>query len=397
VIEHLRDISYEKNAEEERLKLLEKLKHAQKMEAIGTLAGGIAHDFNNLLMGVLGNVSLLLQDIDPHEPEYDKVKNIEEFAKSGAELTNQLLGLARGGRYEVRPTDVKELIRSAADMFGRTKKEIQIQMKFDPDVWTVEVDQAQIKQVALNIFVNAWQAMPEGGNIYVEIKNTELDLKEVAPHGLAPGRYVQVAITDTGVGMSPEAIHQIFDPFFTTKSKERGTGLGLASAYGIIKNHAGIITASSSKNKGATLTFYLPATNKKVIESKERSQQKVEGSGTILLIDDEKMILEIGRKMIERLGYQVLTACGGKEGIEVFRAQPDRIDAVVLDMIMPGMGGEKTFGKLKKIRPDIPVLLSSGYSIDDKAKRILDQGCSGFIQKPYSLVELSQKLKEMLV
>jgi PAS domain S-box-containing protein len=396
VIEHLRDITAEKKAAEENRKLLEKLQHAQKMEAIGTLAGGIAHDFNNLLMGILGNASLLHHDLESLGPERERVANIERLAKSGAQLTKQLLGIGRGGRYEVRAVDLNVLIDKAADMFGRTKKEIQIHKRFDNDLWPVEVDQAQINQVLLNIFVNAWQAMPAGGTLMITSKNTELDRAFVSPYGVSAGRYVNVSIQDTGIGMDANTVQRVFDPFFTTKEKERGTGLGLASAYGIIKNHAGIITVDSVTGRGATFSFYLPATDKPVQPYTRTDHKASKGSGTILVIDDESIILEVAEQMVERLGYEVMTATDGDSAIEILASNAERVDLIILDMIMPGKGGEETFKALKDIRPEVKILLSSGYSIEGKAKQIMAQGCDGFIQKPFDLTELSHKIDKIL-
>ncbi|MCK4821022.1 PAS domain S-box protein, partial [bacterium] len=212
-------------------KLERQFHHSQKMEAIGTLAGGIAHDFNNLLMGILGNASLVLLDIDSSHPYYEKLKNIQQSVQNGADLTKQLLGFARGGKYEVRPTDLNEIIKKSSEMFGRTKKEVVINPKYQKNIWTVEIDQGQIDQVLLNLYVNAWQAMPEGGNLYIQTKNITLDKNYVKPYKLKPGRYVRISVTDTGVGMDESTRQRIFDPFFTTREMGRGIGLGLASVY----------------------------------------------------------------------------------------------------------------------------------------------------------------------
>jgi PAS domain S-box-containing protein len=396
VIEHLRDITPEKNAAAEKRRLMEKLQHAQKMEAIGTLAGGIAHDFNNLLMGILGNATLLQNDLGSIGPESERIANIERLAKSGAQLTKQLLGIARGGCYEIRPTDLNQLIDKAATMFGRTKKEIRIFKRLDDNLATVEVDQTQINQVLLNIFVNAWQAMPTGGDITITTENMDLDEAFVSPFNFAAGKYVKVSIQDTGVGMDADTIHRVFDPFFTTKEKERGTGLGLASAYGIIKSHAGIITVDSRKGGGATFSFYLPATEKPVSKDTPTAPQALKGSGTILVVDDERIILEVAEQMVERLGFRALTALDGDSAVNMFRDHCEDVDLIILDMIMPGKCGEDTFKELKGIRPDIKILLSSGYSIEGKAQLIMSQGCDGFIQKPFNLNELSQKISEII-
>jgi two-component system, cell cycle sensor histidine kinase and response regulator CckA len=377
--------------------LLEKqLQQAQKMEAIGTLAGGIAHDFNNLLMAMQGNTSLMLLDVDSSHPHYEKLKNIEQYVRRGAALTKQLLGFARGGKYEVRPTDLNELMMMSAKMFGRTKKEITIQSKYQQDLWTVEVDQGQIEQVLLNLYVNAWQAMPGGGKLFIQTENVILDETYAKLFKLAPGKFVKITLIDSGVGMDELTIQRIFDPFFTTKEMGRGTGLGLASAYGIIKNHGGIIYVYSEIGEGTAFNIYLPASEKEIIREKEPLEEILRATGTILLVDDEEMIIDVGRKMLEKLGCGVLIARNGKETFEVYEKNRDRIDIVILDMIMPGMGGGEIYDKLKEINPDIKVLLSSGYSINGRATEILDRGCNGFIQKPFDMKKLSRSIWKII-
>ena len=253
------DMTEKKQAAREKEKLQAKLQQAQKMEAIGTLAGGIAHDFNNLLMGIQGRTSLLLADIHADHPHFEHLSEIESYVTSAAELTRQLLGFARGGKYQVVSTDLNELVEKSSRMFGRTKKEITIERKYGDALRAVDVDRSQIEQVLLNIYVNACQAMPAGGTLLIRTANTHLDDKFVKPYNAAAGDYVNVSIKDTGVGMDADTVKMVFDPFFTTKEPERGTGLGLASAYGIVKNHDGIIIATSEKDNGATFDIYLPA------------------------------------------------------------------------------------------------------------------------------------------
>jgi len=391
-----RDITERKQAEEEKNRLENQLRHAQKMQAIGTLAGGIAHDFNNLLMGIQGRASLMLTGVDASSPHFEHLNGIEEYVRSAAELTKQLLGFARGGRYEVKVTDLNELVDRSANLFGRTKKEISIHRKFQPELWMVEVDRRQIEQVLINLFVNAWQAMPAGGELYLQTENAALDGGYAKTHGVKPGSYVKVSVTDTGVGMDEATKQRVFDPFFTTKEMGRGTGLGLASAYGIVRNHEGIITIDSEKNQGSTFAVYLPATDKALSEEKEPVEGLLEGEGTILLVDDEEMILDVGKPMLERLGYKVLVARSGKEAKEAYQRNAGLIKMVILDMVMPQMSGGETFEQLKAINPNVKVLLSSGYSIDGRAREILARGCDGFIQKPFSCADLSRKLKEVL-
>jgi PAS domain S-box-containing protein len=380
----------------EQQKLESQLLHAQKMEAVGTLAGGIAHDFNNLLTGIQGYASLMFLDMNITHPLYDRLKGIEDQVRSGAELTKQLLGFARGGKYEVSVTDLNDVISKTSSMFGRTKKEITVHRNCKDNIWAVEVDSGQIEQVLLNIYVNAWQAMPGGGDLYLETANVFLDEESARPFGVNPGRYVRVAVTDTGIGMDEQTRKRIFEPFFTTKEMGRGTGLGLASVYGIIKGHNGIIDVYSEKGHGATFTIYLPASEKELVRKEQVATDIVRGEGTILLVDDEEVIIDVGSEILEVLGYKVSVARSGREAIEIYKEKQDEIDMVILDMIMPEMDGGETFNVLKSIDPGVKVILSSGYSADARSTRMMEQGCYGFIQKPYSVNTLSQKVKEVL-
>jgi signal transduction histidine kinase/ActR/RegA family two-component response regulator len=390
------DNTERKRAQEERKKLETQLHQAQKMEAIGTLAGGIAHDFNNLLMGIQGRVSLMLMGMGSDHPYYGHVSGIEEAVKRGADLAKQLLGFARGGKYELKPTDLNDLIGKSSEMIGRAKKEIRIHRKFQPDISTVEVDRGQIEQVLLNLYVNAWQAMPEGGDLYLETKNVSLDRNYIQTHNAEPGSYVKVSVTDTGVGMDETTRQRVFEPFFTTKEIGGGTGLGLASAYGIIKNHGGIIDVYSEPGQGATFNIYLPASHKEVSAEKESTRKLLEGHETVLLVDDEQMIMDVGREMLTALGYKVILASNGKQAIELYKENQGRIDMVILDLIMPEMGGAAVYENLKAINPRVKVLLSSGYSADTQANQVLKKGCDGFIQKPFDVRELSAKIRDVL-
>jgi two-component system cell cycle sensor histidine kinase/response regulator CckA len=386
---NLRDISEQKELEMQ-------FQQAQKMDAIGTLAGGIAHDFNNLLMGIQGCTSLMSFDIDSNHPNFEYLNRIENYIKNAASLTKQLLGFARRGKYEIKPTDVNDIVNKSSEMFGRTKKEITIHKKCHPDIWAVEVDQAQIEQVLLNLYVNAWQAMSGTGDLYLKTENIILNDNDVKPYGLNSGKYVKISVTDTGVGIDETIQHRIFDPFFTTKEVSRGTGLGLASVYGIIKNHSGIINANSKKGEGATFNIFLPASGKKIFKEKMIQKEILKGSETVLLVDDEDMILDVGRDLLEKLGYEVLTVKSGIEAIEIYRTNQKKINIVILDMVMPKMGGGDTYEKLKEIDPAVKVLLSSGYSIDGQASKILSRGCDGFIQKPFDIKSLSLEIRKIL-
>jgi two-component system, cell cycle sensor histidine kinase and response regulator CckA len=388
-----RDISELKVAFAEKERLEAQLKQAQKMEAIGTLAGGIAHDFNNLLMGVQGHTSLMMCDPEFPPRHRENLEGIDACILSAADLTRQLLGFARGGKYVVKPVDLNCLIAGCSRIFGRTHREINIQTRFQEAVWFVAGDRSQIEQVLLNLFVNAWQAMPAGGTLGVATENRDLAEEAARPLGLAAGRYVRIVVADTGEGIDPVIQPRIFDPFFTTKERGRGTGLGLASVYGIVQNHGGAVTVSSRKGEGAVFHVYLPATEAAASEAPPPPEDLHRGSGTILLVDDEPVILEVVTAMLRKLGYGVLTAESGQAALALYRTHSAEVTLVILDMIMPGMNGGETYDQLKAIDPAVRVLLCSGYSIDGRASDILARGCNGFIQKPFDMGQLSEKIQ----
>ncbi|MHB8772114.1 MAG: hybrid sensor histidine kinase/response regulator [Syntrophales bacterium] len=391
------DITHLKESEEEKKKLQRQLLQFQKLEAIGTLAGGIAHDFNNILMGVQGHISLLLYDLTPDHPHREKLESIESYIRRGAELTKQILGFARGGKYDVKPTDINALLAKSAELFGRTRKEISIGKRFVNDLWNVEVDQGQLDQVFLNLFINASQAMPGGGELDLRTENCLFGEADHRPVGLAVGRYVKISVTDNGVGMDNRTLERIFEPFFTTKPKSQGTGLGLASAYGIIKNHGGSIHAMSEPGKGTAFTIYLPATEQQQPSTAEKRKDEIlTGRETLLVVDDEAINITVMKEMLEMLHYRVLPVASGQEAVAVYMERSKEIDLVVLDMVMPGISGGRTFDLLREINPEVDVILASGYSADGEARTILKRGCRGFIQKPFHLQELSRKVREVL-
>ncbi len=390
------EIEERKRAEDKKAELESKLQQAQRLEAMGTLAGGIAHDFNNILMGIQGYASLMLLDIDSKHPHFEKLKNTEQYVKRGAELTRQLLGFSRSGKYEVKPTNLSELVNKSAQMFGRTKKEIVISTNFQSNPWTAEVDQGQIEQVLLNLYVNAWQAMPAGGSLHLETHNVYLNESDTQAYGLKPGKFLKIVVTDTGVGMDEKTKERIFEPFFTTKEMGRGTGLGLASAYGIIKSHNGIINVASKKGQGTTFNIYLPASDRSAIKESTARETLKTGRETVLLVDDEDMAINAALQMLQRLGYNVHVARSGREAIEMLQTRQNPVDLIILDMVMPGMGGRETFERLRAIHPDVKILLTSGYSISGDAMQILEEGYAGFIQKPFSIMQISVKLRDIL-
>ncbi|MCB2167411.1 MAG: response regulator [Deltaproteobacteria bacterium] len=392
----MRDVTLQK-------KLEEQFYQSQKMESIGTLAGGIAHDFNNLLMGIQGNVSVMNLEVGAADPLQESIDSIARCVKSGSQLTNQLLAFARGGKYVVTPSNLNTIVYKTAEIFGRTKKEIDLHPVFAKDIWPVEVDPSQIEQVLMNLYVNAWQAMPEGGDLYIELENVRLDehYARIKPFNIRPGRFVKLSVTDTGVGMTPETQKRIFEPFFSTKEKGMGTGLGLASAYGIIKNHNGFINCYSELGHGTTFNVYFPVCEETYPpEDGGADGELVEGvpggDETILFVDDDEEIITVGRKILASLGYTVLVASGGQAAVDLFIDQQDRIALVILDYVMPGMGGREVFETLKQIQPEVKVLLSSGYSSTDQVAALIEKGCRGFIQKPYDTVKMSRTIRTIL-
>ncbi|MBN1829169.1 MAG: PAS domain-containing protein [Deltaproteobacteria bacterium] len=373
----------------------EQIYQSQKMEALGGLAGGIAHDFNNLLMGIQGLASLMRLDLDPDHPHREKLDGIESQVMSGARLTRQLIGFAKGGMFEVNSTNLNELVERSSDMFGRTKKEVIIHKDLEKPLWTVEADRYQMEQVLLNLYINAWEAMPRGGELFISTENEEFGDDDSNRHFELPsGKYVKIGVRDTGIGMDKATQNRIFEPFFTTKSK--GQGLGLASVYGIVKKHGGVITVYSEEGKGSAFTIYLPASCREASAGVKEKSELLRGTETVLIVDDEELILDVAARMLSALGYRVHAFCGGKEALAFFEENVKAVDLVILDMIMPGMSGAELFDRLRKVNPLIKVLLSSGYSIDGEARELFHRGCGGFIQKPYTYQNLSRKVRDIL-
>ena len=385
----IRDITEQKQ-------MIHQLQQMQKMEAIGTLAGGIAHNFNNLLMTIQGNTSLMLMKTDSAHPNYKKLRTIEQQIQHGSNLSRQLLGFARGGQNESKTINLNVIVRISAKIFATTKKELSVHYNLDDDLLPISADPGQIEQTILNLLVNASQAMPDGGNIVIQTENIFLDQYQLAPYQNKDGQYVKISVTDTGIGMDKSTQEKIFEPFFTTKKQGQGTGLGLSSVYGIVKNHQGYITVYSEPEKGSTFKIYLPVSDKLPEKGKKSFPPLLRGSETILIIDDETMLTETSETMLNELGYQVLTANDGKTAIETYTRYPQKIDLVILDLIMPQMSGKTTFNQLKMIDPNVNVLLSSGYGIDGQASELLKKGCRNFIQKPFNMMELSKKVRDSL-
>jgi two-component system cell cycle sensor histidine kinase/response regulator CckA len=376
--------------------LEEQLHLAQRMEALGTLAGGIAHNFNNLLTGIMGNASLMLINTDPAHPYHERLKAVEKLVDSGSKLTRQLLGYARKGQYEVKPLNINHVVMETSDTFDATRKDIRVHRNLAEKLLGVHADQGQIEQILWNLYVNAADAMTDGGDLFIETHTlTHAEMKG-KPYKVKPGTYVLITVRDTGSGMDKKTMERIFEPFFTTKGLARGTGLGLASVYGMVKAHSGYIDVDSRRGKGTTVSIYLPASQQEVPGSPPTAWRLERGQETLLLVDDEAMVLEVSQELLEMLGYTVIPARGGREALELYRVQRDEIDMVIIDLIMPDMGGGETYDQLRELNPQVKVLLSSGYSIDGQASEILKRGCDGFIQKPFEARELSQRIREIL-
>ena len=391
----VRDITDKVRAETERRRLAEQIQQSRRMEAIGTLAGGIAHDFNNLLMGIQGNVSLMMLKGPEENPHYDNAKSIERCVESGASLTRQLLGFARGGKYREVPLDLNRLIKGTISMFTRTRSRIRVESDLADGVMTVLADPGQLEQVMLNLYSNAWQAMPDGGVLSIGTDTTEVDGVLAEKEGVAVGPYVQIRIADTGIGMDEATISRIFEPFFTTREMGRGTGLGLASTFGIIKGHGGFLSVESEPGKGSTFLVHLPAAGPVLSPSTSFADLLFSGTETLLLVDDESVILEVTSEMLQGLGYGVKSAGNGTEALKRVETHPE-IDLVILDMGMPDIGGEDLCRRIWELRPTLPVLISSGYNRNPDVDRLISLGCKGFIQKPYTLELLSRTLRRVL-
>lgn len=390
------DITDRKQAEDKQRKLQAHLFEAQKFQSIGTLAGGVAHDFNNLLGGIMGGLSIMDIKLGPGSELQQDIKDMMALVERGAGLTRQLLGFARLGKVEAKPVNLNDVIKKIAEMFGRTRKDLVIHAEYGSGAQTIEGDRTQLEQAILNLLVNAGQSMPDGGEIVLGTGQVDLLADDAASYGVAPGRYVKLTVADKGVGMDAETRERVFDPFFTTKAPGQGLGLGLPSVFGIVRNHGGAVTVESEPGKGATFIVYLPFVERPHAADKSPPVASRPRGKTILLVDDEAHIVRTCTLLLESLGYQVLTAQGGREAVDVFRANRERISLVILDLTMPDMNGSQAFDALRQVSSDVKVLLSSGYSVEGQASAILARGCNGFIQKPFTVATLSAKLKELL-
>ena len=400
MISTVQDVTKQKQAREEREKLHEQLTQAQKMEAVGTLAGGIAHDFNNLLQAMSGYTQLLLMEKSKTDPEYKSLIAIQDAGFRASDLVRQLLLFSRKADSTRRPIELQNEVEQAKKILERTiPRMIEIQVNMGNRLWTINADPVQIEQLLLNLGTNAADAMPDGGKLLFEIENTTLDDDYVGGRqGVRPSRYVLLTVSDTGIGMDKATKEKIFEPFFTTKEFGKGTGLGLASVYGIVKSHGGYITCYSEVGQGATFKIYFPAiVQPEVEETKEDKPQPIpRGTETILLVDDEEAIRGFAQQALMKFGYKVMTASTGDEALELSSAKPNEIDLVVMDLGMPGMGGHKCLQELLKLNPEVKVLIASGYSINGQVKESMEAGAKGFVGKPYQLADLLNTVRAVL-
>ncbi len=391
----VRDISDRKQAEEEKRGLQEQLFQSQKLEALGTLAGGIAHDFNNLLASILGYASLAKTDMPEDDPLYRYVDIIEMASLRASELTQQLLAFARGGKYDAKPNDINIIVREVAALLSRTlDKSIILNLETAPNLQSVLCDAGQLQQAILNTCINGRDAMPRGGTLTMRTSNIHLEIKDVQHFvDVSPGDYVRIAVSDTGVGMDRRTQQHMFEPFFTTK--EKGTGLGLSLVYGIIKKHNGFIQVFSEAGKGSTFEISLPACSAEEVRVQKGEDMELHrGGGTVLIVDDEPLVAELAGDILRRFGYGVLTAGTGEEAVNLYQQKSREIVAVVLDIVMPGMDGKEVFQRLRAINPEVKVVVSSGYSHDRDADRLLEQGAAAFVQKPYRIADLIRVVNE---
>lgn len=385
---NIRDITEQK-------RLQKQVQQARRLESLGRLAGGIAHNFNNLLMIIQGSVDLIMMNENPAHPTHRNLQQILDCVKSGAELTQQLLGVGRTGKFVPEPIDVNENIRDCLAVFSRAALGIEINWNLEKGIWEIEADRSQISLVLSSLFANAGRAMPNGGALFIASENVALTEGQAALYSLSAGRFVKISVSDTGGGLDRETQEHIFDPFYADLSMTTDEALGLASAYGIVRNHDGVIAIDNVPGKGATFNVFLPACDATIPERGEMPVTRPKQSLTVLLVDDEKLIVQVGSAMLEKMGYEVLVARDGEEALKTFLENKEKVGIVLLDMIMPGMGGLEVLRRLRAIDPDVKILLCSGYSIHGEAPRTIGQGCDGFIQKPFSIEDLLGKLNEV--
>jgi two-component system, cell cycle sensor histidine kinase and response regulator CckA len=396
-----RDITERKEAEEERRKLQAQLVHAQKMESLGTLAGGVAHDFNNLLQAMSGQVQLLHKDAPMTAAVSDRLKSLEKSIGRAAQLVKQMLFFSRKSETRKQPIDLNREVDDTVAILRRTiPKMIDIEVHLDSELSLINADPTQVEQVLLNLGGNAADAMPDGGKLIIETSNATLDVHFARTHlDTEPGDYVLLSVTDTGLGMDSQTLDHAFDPFFTTKDIGKGTGLGLASAYGIIKDHGGHIFCYSEPGQGTIFKIYWPSL-REVAESGSVEDLEADapptGAETILVVEDESDIRELTAEGLQAYGYTVLAVASGEEAVDLYAKKGPSIDLVVMDLGMPGMGGHRCLQELLRMNPAVKVIIASGYSAMAQVRRTLDSGAAEYIGKPYRFVDLLAKARAVM-
>jgi len=382
----------------EKRRLEQQVLQAQKMESLGTLAGGIAHDFNNILAGILGYASFLKSKISAGHDFFKYVDTIERSAVRAADLTSKLLAFTRGDKVNYKPLNINKLVRETLEIILHTiDKSINVETKLDESLPTIMADAGQIQQVVMNLCVNARDAMSGGGKLSIVTATVVIGANDPqAPAGAKNGTYLRMSVADSGSGMDQDVLTRIFDPFFTTKAKGQGSGLGLSVVYGIIKGHEGFVTVSSQPGQGTVFSVYFPVSGKP--EAQETwTAEPLRGRGELIfVVDDESDIRDFIRDVLQSHGYRVLLAADGDQAFDIYQVRSQDIALVIMDMVMPEMGGEETFLKMKKINPGIKALLSTGYSQDGRVSEILSKGVIGFIQKPYDFNQLLAKIRQIL-
>ncbi|WP_239027779.1 response regulator [Geomonas subterranea] len=396
-----RDVSDERRLSQEKTQMEAQILHVQKLESLGVLAGGIAHDFNNILMAIMGNAELALLRLPQESPARSNLQNIEKSSQRAADLAQQMLAYSGKGSFVIEVLDLNSLIREMSHMLDVSiSKKAQMRLELAGDLPPLEVDATQIRQVIMNLVINASEAIGDReGAIRVRTGVRELDDAALSRlwlnDRLQEGLYVYFEVDDDGCGMDQETLSKIFDPFFTTKFT--GRGLGMAAVLGIVRGHKGTIEVHSEPGRGTLFRVYLPACR---AESRQTAQEErhaiaASGSGTVMLVDDEEAIRSLGREMLESLGYSVLTAEDGLAAVEMFQRCKDEVDCVILDLTMPHLDGEQALQLLRSLDPQVQVILSSGFSEQEITERFTGRGLAGFIQKPYRLADLSQKLQRI--
>jgi len=397
-----RDLTDRRRAEEDRRQMEAQVQHVQKLESLGILAGGIAHDFNNLLMVILGHADLAGSELEEAAPAREHLAEIEGAARRAADLCKQMLAYAGKGRFVVRSLDLQTLIEEMLYMLQVSiSKKAVLKCHFADVLPAIEADPSQIRQVVMNLVINASEAIGERSGV-ISVSTGVVDCDEASlaetwlDDDLLPGTYVSLEVADTGCGMEREVLGRIFDPFYTTKFA--GRGLGMAAVLGIIRGHRGAVTVSSEPGRGTTFKVLFPACagTADTISSGLSTVESWTGSGTVLLVDDEETIRVVGRTMLEKLGFEVLLAEDGRKAVEVYREHGDGVVLVLLDLTMPHVDGAETFRELRRLDPEVKVVMSSGYNEQEVTQRFCGKGIAGFIQKPYQLKALTKVLREAL-